>query len=386
METLKKWQDKKIIKIITGIRRCGKSTLLKQFQEYLQDSGIPLKQCIAINFESMASEPLMEYHALYDYVTSKLKKKKMNYLFFDEIQLVPQFQKVINSLFLLDNVDIYLTGSNAHLLSGELATLLSGRYVEIKMQPFTFKEFHTYLKGNPQNDFSLYCKKGGFPYVLSLTDEEQENQYLSSIYDSIILKDVAARKSTIDLPLINTLTRFLADNIGNFVSNKKIADFLTSDGRKTTSVTIASYVEALKNAFTIYEAKRYDIKGKQILCSLEKFYLADIGLRTFLLGSYTKDFGRILENIVYMELLHRGYNVTIGKLREKKIDFIAEKKGNKIYYQVAASVLDPRTFQREIAPLKSITDNFPKYIISQDKEMLGDNGITQKNIVDFLLE
>lgn len=386
MDNLIKWQNQKIIKIITGVRRCGKSTLLQQFQNYLQENGVSPEQCIAINFEDITAEPLQEYHALYEYVVGKLIPNKMNYLFFDEIQFVPKFQKAINSLLLRDNVDIYLTGSNAYLLSGELATLLSGRYIEIKMQPFTFKEFHFFLQGTPQEDFLLYCKKGGFPYAAGLQDEEQEDQYLSSIYDSILLKDVAARKKTIDLPLINNLMRFLADNIGNIVSSKKIADYLTSDGRKTNAVTITSHLKALKDAFIIYEAKRYDIKGKQLLRSLEKYYLTDLGFRSFLLGPQTKDLGRILENIVYLELVHRGYNVTVGKMREKEVDFIAEKKGAKIYFQVSASVKDPQTFKREITPLRETGDSYPKYILSLDEELLGEDGINQKNIIDFLLE
>ena len=384
MNKLLQWQDKQIIKVITGVRRSGKSTLLKLFCEYLKNTGMPDSACISINFEDIRFEKLLEYHRLYDHISSLLVPGRKNYIFLDEIQMVPNFQQAVNSLFLRDDVDIYLTGSNAKMLSGELATLLSGRYVEIKMLPFSFHEYYEAVGGDQKKAFFSYLQHGGFPYAANLTDETWRD-YLSGIYSTVLLKDIAARKRVADIPLLETVIRFLADNVGNIVSIKKIADTLSSDGRKTTTITIDSYVEALKEAFLIYEARRYDIKGKQHLRSLEKYYLVDLGLRTLLTGERNRDLGHILENIIYLELLRRGYTVNIGKVDRLEVDFVAERGSERIYCQVAASVMDQTTYEREFSPLKKIRDNYPKYVLTLDEYPMGENGILQKNIIQFLL-
>ena len=386
MEKLKKMKDKKIIKVVTGIRRCGKSTLLLIFRAYLKECGVTDNQIISVNFEDIASEPLLDYKKLHAYVIERLLPGKMTYVFLDEIQNVPQFQKAVDSLFIKDNVDVYITGSNAQLLSGELATLLSGRYIEISMLPLSFAEYYELVGGDKRDTWNSYYRNGGFPYTAAILDDDICRDYLMGIYNTVLLKDVVARKRISDIPLLESVIKFIFDNVGNIVSAKKIADSLTSYGRKTTSVTVESYIEALTSAFVLYKVGRYDVKGKQYLKSLEKYYLVDIGLRRMLLGDKNTDIGHILENIVYLELLRRGYTVSIGKVEDKEIDFIAVMGDDKVYYQVAASILDPATFEREIAPLKKVADHYPKFILSMDELPMGDEGIKQVNIVDFLLE
>lgn len=386
MEKLKKMKDKKIIKVITGIRRCGKSTLLLMFRAYLKECGIEDNQIISINFEDITNEYLLDYRKLHEHVTNLLIPGKMTYVFLDEVQNVPQFQKAVDSLFIKDDVDVYITGSNAQMLSGELATLLSGRYIEISMLPLSFAEYYELVGGDQRDAWNNYFKNGGFPYTAVIEDEDIRRDYLMGIYNTVLLKDVVARKRISDIPLLESVIKFLFDNIGNIVSSKKIADSLTSYGRKTTSVTVENYVEALTSAFILYKVNRYDIKGKQHLKSLEKYYLVDIGLPRMLLGDKNADIGHILENIVYLELLRRGYTVDIGKVDDKEIDFIAMLGSDKIYYQVSATILDPVTFQREIAPLKKVADHYPKFIISMDELPMDEDGIKQINIVDFLLE
>ena len=386
MEKLKKMKDKKIIKVVTGIRRCGKSTLLLMFRTYLKECGTMDNQIISVNFEDMANEPLLDCKKLHEYITERLIPGKMTYVFLDEIQNVPQFQKAVDSLFTKDNVDVYITGSNANLLSGELATLLSGRYIEINMLPLSFAEYYELVGGEKRDAWNSYYRNGGFPYTATIEDDDIRRDYLLGIYKTVLLKDVVARKRISDVFLLEMVIKFLFDNIGNIVSAKKIADNLTSYGRKTTSVTVESYIEALTGAFVLYKTGRYDIKGKQYLKSLEKYYLVDIGLRHMLLGDKNTDIGHLLENIVYLELLRRGYTVSIGKVDDKEIDFIAVKGDSKVYYQVAASILDPTTFEREIAPLKKVADHYPKFILSMDELPMGVDGIKQINVVDFLLE
>ncbi|MGV8907253.1 MAG: ATP-binding protein [Acetobacterium sp.] len=385
MEKLKKMKDKKIIKVITGIRRCGKSTLLLMFRTYLKECGIEDNQIISVNFEDLANEHLLDYRKLHEYVTKLLIPGKMTYVFLDEVQNVPQFQKAVDSLFIKNDVDVYITGSNAQMLSGELATLLSGRYIEISMLPLSFAEYYEMVGGDQRDAWNRYFKNGGFPYTAAIEDEDIRRDYLMGIYNTVLLKDVVARKRISDIPLLESVIKFLFDNIGNIVSSKKIADSLTSYGRKTTSVTVENYVEALTSAFILYKVNRYDVKGKQHLKSLEKYYLVDIGLRRMLLGDKNADIGHILENIVYLELLRRGYTVDIGKVDDKEIDFIAMTGGDKVYYQVSASILDPATFEREITPLKKVADHYPKFILSMDELSMDNDGIKQVNIVDFLL-
>ena len=386
MEKLKKLKDKKIIKVVTGIRRCGKSTLLLLFRQYLKECGVEDAQIVAVNFEDVASEPLLDYKKLHQYVTDRLVPGKMTYVFLDEVQNVRQFQKAVDSLFIKDHVDLYITGSNANILSGELATLLSGRYIEISMLPLSFAEYFELIGGDKRNAWNAYYRNGGFPYAAAIEDEDIRKDYIAGIYNTVLLKDIVTRKRISDIPLLESVIKFLFDNIGNIVSSKKISDSLTSYGRKTTSVTVENYIDALTEAFVLYKAGRYDVKGKQYLKSLEKYYLVDISLRRLLLGDKNTDIGHILENIVYLELIRRGYAVTIGKVDDKEIDFIAETGGDKIYYQVSASILDPATFAREIEPLKKANDHYPKFILSMDEIPIGEDGIKQVNIVDFLLE
>ena len=387
LEKLKKLKDKQMIKVVTGVRRCGKSTLLKQFRDYLMNEcGVTQEQIIFINFEDLAYEHLLDYKALYQYITERLCENKKNYIFLDEIQAVSNFQKTVDSLFIKDNVDLYITGSNAYLLSGELATLLSGRYVEISILPLSFAEYYELVGGNKRDAWQNYFKCGGFPYAASLEEDDIRTDYLRGIYHTVLLKDIVARKKVQDVMLLESVVKFLFDNIGNIVSSKKISDSLVSNGRKTTSATIENYIEALTESFILYKTNRYDVKGKQHLKSLEKYYLVDVGLRRLLLGDKNADIGHILENIVYLELIRRGYKVAIGKIGDLEIDFIAEYNGEKIYYQVAASVLSPETFSREIAPLQKVTDNYPKFIISMDEISINEDGIKQINIIDFLMQ
>ncbi len=385
LEKLKKLKDMKIIKVVTGFRRCGKSTLLLQFQEYLKECGADSSQIISINFENLEYEHLLNYKALYSYVAERLQPDKTTYIFLDEIQLVEQYQKAVDSLFVKDNADVYITGSNAKMLSGELATLLSGRYVEIEMLPFSFAEFYELVGGDKRDAWKRYFTNGGLPYTASIDDEDILRDYLLGIYNTVLLKDVVERRKIQDVPLLRSVVKFLFENIGNIVSSKKISDSLVSFGRKTTSVTVENYIESLLEAYVIYKADRYDVKGKQHLKSLEKYYIVDIGLRKLLIGRKNADIGHILENIIYLELLRRGFDVSIGKVDDSEIDFIAEKNGDKEYYQVSASVLDPTTFEREIAPLRRVQDNFPKYIITMDDFSSNNDGIKQINAIDFLL-
>jgi len=385
MNKLIKMKDEKIIRVITGVRRCGKSTLLVLFQDYLKQNGVTGDQIISINFEDMRYEPLLDYRNLYEYVSARLCGDKRTYIFLDEIQSVPEFQKVVDSLFIKDNTDIYITGSNAYLLSGDLATLLSGRYIEINMLPLSFSEYFE-LKGGAKRDaFTSFYKNGAFPQAALITDDEIRAEYIRGIYNTVLLKDIVARKRINDVELLESVTRFLFDNIGNIVSSKKIADSLTSYGRKTTSITVENYLIALMDAYILYKAPRYDIKGKQQLQSLEKYYVSDIGLRHAALGDRDRDIGRILENIVYLELIRRGFTVRVGKMDDKEIDFVATAGDQKIYYQIAASVLDPATFTREFEPLRSVRDHYPKFILTMDELPSGRDGIKQVNIVDFLL-
>ena len=386
LEKLIKSKDKQIIKVVTGVRRCGKSTLLEQYQKYLLENGVEKEQIISINFEKIENEPLLEYHALYDYVSKLLVNDKMTYVFLDEIQTVPMFQKAVDSLFVNKNVDIYVTGSNAYMLSGELATLLSGRYIEIQMLPLSFSEYFELVGGDRREAWKNYFINGGFPYITFIEDEDIRKDYLSGIYHTVLLKDIVTRKKIQDVSLLESVIRFLFDNIGNIVSSKKISDSLTSYGRKTTSATIENYIEALQESFILYKVGRYDVKGKQYLKSLEKYYLVDTSLRRLLLGDKNSDIGHILENIVYLELIRRGYKVSIGKVGELEIDFVAEKGIDRIYYQVSASVIDENTFRREITPLKKINDHYSKFIITMDEIPMIEDGIKQINIVDFLLE
>ncbi|HAN09581.1 MAG TPA: ATPase [Clostridiales bacterium] len=384
------FKDRDLIKIVTGIRRCGKSTLLELFREYLLDNGVDEGQIIAINFENVEYNHLLDFMELHKYVKERVQKGKKNYLFFDEIQNVPSFEKAINSLHLDKNIDIYLTGSNAYMLSGELATLLSGRYVEIEMLPLSFDEYISAvgIEGNLETKYKEYLEFGAFPYILELDkDEDAIRDYLTGIFNTIILKDVVVRKKVSDPLMLESVVKFMFGNIGNACSMKKISDTMTSDGRKITSKTVETYISGLVDSFIFYRAKRYDLKGKQLLKTNEKYYAADIGLKYFVQGRKGEDIGHILENVVYLELRRRGNKVHIGKVDQYEIDFIAEGIKGTEYYQVAASVRDRSTLERELNSLRKTGDDYPKYLITMDNDpQVSHDGIRQINIIDFLLK
>jgi predicted AAA+ superfamily ATPase len=390
LEKLIGFKDKQLIKVITGVRRCGKSTLFEIFQDYLLENGVDKKQIIAINFEDADFEELTDYKKLYKYLSDKLVKDKMNYIFLDEIQNVPEFQKAVDSLYIKKNVDLYITGSNAYFLSGELATLLSGRYVEIKMLPLSFKEFLSTFedKTDLARKFRTYLEHGSFPYVLNLNnDKKLINDYLSGIYNTVILKDVVARKNISDVSILESIVKFMFDNVGNRTSAKKISDTMTSYGRKITSPTVENYLSALINSFIFYRSNRYDVVGKQYLKTGEKYYAVDLGLKYFLLGAKKQDLGHNLENIIYLELLRRGYEVYTGKVGVNEVDFIAIRGGIREYYQVAQTVQSEETLARELKSLYCIKDHYQKFLITMDELSLTTHeGIKQINAIDWLLE
>ena len=387
---LNKWRDKNVIKVVTGIRRCGKSSLLRMYRDMLLSEGVSQEQVQDYNFEDLDNEPFLDYKALYAQVKKNLCLHKMNYLFFDEIQMVEKFQKVIDSLFLLDNVDIYLTGSNAYLLSGEIATLLTGRYVEINLYPFSFKEFMFAMPPHIslENAYRQYIEVGSFPYVLQIRDDkEMVREYLTGLYNTIVLKDVVSRRKITDVMILQSVVRFLADNIGNISVVKRISDTMTSLGRKITSHTLESYISALTDSFIFYPVQRYDAKGKQLLKVGQKLYLADIGLRQVINGTKGGDLGHILENVVYLELARRGGEIYVGKIGDKEIDFLVINGEHKAYYQVSLSVREETTMQRELAPLLSISDSYPKYLLTLDNDPITyHDGIKQQYVLDWLME
>lgn len=388
-ERLRNLKHKKLIKIVTGIRRCGKSTVLDMFKEELLSNGVEENQIIFINFEDYENKSLRNPEYLYDYIKQRLTSK-MNYIFLDEIQRVEDFPEVVDSLYIKDNVDLYLTGSNSSLLSSEIATLISGRYVEIKMLPFSFKEFvkATNQTENLSSAYRQYIETSSFPYVLELLQTPQEiTAYLEGIYNTILVKDIIDRKKIADSNVLKSVTQFLFDNIGSELSSKKIADTLTSNGRKSDSKTIEKYVTSLEESFIVYRANRYNIKGKEYLKSLEKYYVADIGLRNFMLGKKSMDVGHILENVIYLELLRRGYSVYIGKVDDMEIDFVAQNQHGNTYIQVAATVRDENTLKRELRSLQAVKDNYPKILLTLDDDPEADyDGIIRKNALDWLME
>ncbi len=391
------WKDKKVIKVITGIRRCGKSTLMNFYREYLLHSGVKEDNIIYLNFEDLENESLLNYSALYEYIKSKIKTKKKYYILLDEIQKVEDFQKAVDSIALKDNTDIVITGSNAYLLSGELATLLSGRYVEIKMLPLSFKEFCE-IKGGTDHDslFAEYLKNGALPYVASLDDESLTEIYLEGIYNTIIIKDIEERqkrkeadsekRKVNDIVLLKNIAKFLAANIGNPVSVKSIADFIVSSGRKVSQNTVSDYIEALTEPYIFYAAERYDVSGKQLLKTNLKYYIADLGLRRYMVQKKNYDLGFMLENVIYFELLRRGYRVNVGKINSLEVDFVATKEEKIQYIQVTADMTNESTFKREMKALNAIADNYEKTVITLDKFTQGNyDGIKVVNAIDWLL-
>lgn len=389
LERLRNLKHKKLIKILTGIRRCGKSTVLEMFKNELLKNGVDENQIIFINFEDYENKSLRNPDVLYNHI-KKLLTPKMNYIFLDEIQRVENFPEVVDSLYIKDNVDLYLTGSNSSLLSSEIATLISGRYVEIKMQPFSFAEFvmATGQSENLSKAYRQYIETSSFPYVLELLQTPQEiNSYLEGIYNTILVKDIIDRKKIADTNVLKSVTQFIFDNIGLELSSKRIADTLTSNGRKSDPKTIEKYVSSLEESFIINKANRYNIKGKEYLKSLEKYYVSDIGLRNFMLGKKAMDVGHILENIIYLELLRRGYSVYVGKIDDMEIDFVAQNQQGNFYIQVAASVRDKNTLKRELRSLQAIKDNYPKILLTLDDDPEGDyEGIIRKNALDWLVK
>ena len=398
LEHLIQWKDEQVIKVVTGIRRCGKSTLLLQYQEWLKASGVSDEQIVTINFEELEYEELQDYKKLYAYLKNRLCKGKMTYIFLDEIQKVSAFEKVVDSLYVKPQVDLYVTGSNAYMLSGDLATLLTGRYVEIKMLPLSFYEFLEITGSGQEQGLSEYMRDGGLPYVavMDRTPEKVET-YLEGIYNTVIVKDIEdrqARKESDsdkrkinDILLLKTIAKYLASIVGNPVSIRSITDYFISNGRKISPNTVSDYVEALTESFIFYPAERFDIIGKQLLKANRKMYIVDLGLRNHILPRRQYDLGFSLENIVYFELLRRGYRVMIGKIGSTEVDFVAEKQGTYTYFQVTADMTAQETFEREMKPLRRIRDNYEKIVLTGDRLTLGNyDGIQVKYLPDWLLE
>lgn len=387
---LKDWKDKQIIKVVSGVRRCGKSTLFEIYQDYLRSIGVSDDQIIAINFEEAENESLLEYHALYDYVKSLMQPSKMNYIFLDEIQHVAEYQKAVDSLFVKKNADVYITGSNAYFMSGELATLLSGRYVELKMLPLSFSEYAGAFSGNISKEelYRNYVYNSSFPYTLELKDRRNVYAYLDGIYNTVVLNDIVARKRVLDTSMLKSVLKFMIDNIGNLLTAKRIADCMTSAGRKISNHTVENYLEGVTDSLLMYRVGRYDVKGKEYLRLLDKYYLVDVGLRYYLLGTRNVDYGHILENVIYLELIRRGYTVYAGRAGRSEIDFVVlDCDGNLEYYQVVWTVHDKDTLARELSPLDSIQDHNPKWLITMDNNPpVSYNGIKQVYALDWLLK
>ena len=391
LEELKRWKEKDLIKVVTGIRRCGKSTLFDLFIDYLKSIGVSEKQIIKINLED-ADYDFKDYKELYNYIKTNLIPDKMNYVFLDEVQNVPEFQRAVDSLYIKKNVDVYITGSNAYLLSGELATLLSGRYIEIKMLPLSFKE---YVSAFPNNNnyyqlFLEYMRNGGMPGNLSIIDTNPNDidKYMDGIFSTIVYKDIMARNNITDKILLENILKFIYDSIGSPISTKKISDTLTSKGMSTSNHTVENYITAFIESFLIYKAERFDVKGKNLLARDYKYYVVDTGLRSYLLGKKAdSDMGHILENIVYLELLRRGYKVYVGKVDDLEVDFVAENREGLKYFQVALSVRDDKVLERELKSLQRTGDHYPKYLLTLDMDLESDyDGITKINVVDWLLD
>lgn len=396
LKKIRNFIDKPVIKVITGMRRSGKSMILKLISQELLEKGILSQNIIYINFESLMFSDLTEFKTLYNYIIEKSKTLTGKvYILLDEIQEVEHWEKAVNSFMVDLDCDIYITGSNANLLSSELATYIAGRYVEIKVYPLSFKEYIDFAKiQNPQNIlsneeyFEQYLQFGGLPGIHNFSyDKSNIYQYLSDIYSSILLKDVVAKNNIRDVELLERIILYIFDNIGNTFSAKNVSDFLKSQGRKLSRETVYNYLKALKSAYIISSVQRYDIKGKALLETMEKFYLTDLGFRHAKLGYRPNDIAGYLENIIYLELIRRKYTVNIGKLGTKEIDFIGTLENEKLYIQVTYLLASPETVEREFSPLKKIEDNYPKYVLSMDN--LGEyniDGIVRKRIIDFLLE
>ena len=392
MNKLLAYKDTEFIKVITGIRRCGKSSLLKLLMEKILEQNSK-SNVIYMNFESFEFDDIINYKDMYNKIKQKINYNEKNYILLDEVQRVVNWEKAVNALTVDFNSDIYITGSNAYLLSSELSTFLSGRYVEIKVLPLSFKEFLDFTKFEDnitmEDKFVEYLKFGGMPGIITLKNEENlyENA-IKGIYNTVFMQDVIERNKLVDATLLEKILKFLMSNIGSLISSKKIADFLTSQGTKVTHNTVLNYLEMLENAYIIYRVPRYDIKGKELLKTLEKYYIIDTGIRNVILGFRNSDLGHIIENIVYFELLRRNYDVTIGKTDSMEVDFIATNSNDKKYYQVTYTMLDDNVKNRELKSLQNINDNYEKTVLTMDKlyNNISEDGIKIKYLIDFLLE
>lgn len=386
LDFLIKLKDKKIIKVVTGIRRCGKSTLFKLYREYLLKNGTNENQIISINFENPNEAKITDWMDLYNVIENKLLKDKMNYIFLDEIQIIPSFERIVNGLFIKENTDIYITGLNSYMLSGELATYLTGRYMQVHMLPLSYKEyFSTTDEKNELKIYQNYIENGGFPYLINLqNDKNLIRNYLDGIYNTVLMKDVISRNNIKDVMILDSIIKFIFDNIGQLVSTNKISNTLNSNNRKNSVNTVESYLSNLMDSYIIYKVSRYDIKGKEYLKTGDKYYLCDLGLRNYLLGEI-RDAGSILENIIFLELKRLNYEIYIGKLEDKEVDFVIKDNDGIKYIQVSLSVREENTLKRELEVLESIRDNYPKYIITLDYDTNNYNGIKQISAIDFLL-
>lgn len=399
LEKLKLWKDEQVIKVVTGIRRCGKSTLLMQYQDYLKQSGVDADRIIAINFEELEYEELCDYKKLYEYIKARLSSDKTTYIFLDEIQKVPYFEKAVDSLYVKQGTDIYITGSNAYMLSGDLATLLSGRYVEISMLPLSFAEYLQVNSKDKDSAFADYMRYGGMPFIATAEKtEEKITTYLEGIYNTVIVKDIEDRQKRkewdnsdtgriTDISLLKTVAKYLSSVIGSLVTVRSITNYLVSSGRKISPNTVSDYVNALTESFIFYPAERFDIVGKQLLKTNTKYYMVDLGIRNLILPKKSYDLGFSVENVVYFELLRRGYKVSVGKYGNTEIDFVAERNGELEYIQVTADMTAKETFDRALAPLTTIKDNYRKRVLTLDKFTVGNyDGIEVKNVVEWLTD
>ena len=376
------------IKIITGIRRCGKSKLMQAYIEYLK-SHVDNCNIIYIDFMDLAFEEIKEYHALHAYVEAQYQANKVNYLFVDEVQMCPQFELAINSLYAKEKYDIYLTGSNAFLLSADLATLFTGRYIEIHVFPFSFSEYCRYYEETKDIDqlFEDYTIKGGLAGSYAYKTEKDRINYIKEVYETIVTRDLVQKYALPDTLVLQRLSEFLMDNVSNLTSPNKVSQLLTANNTQTNHVTIGKYIKYLCNAFVFYDVKRYDIRGRKYLESSEKFYLCDTGIRYAILGSRNMDYGRMYENMVCIELLRRGYDVYVGKLYQKEVDFVVQKGDEKIYIQVSDNITAPDTFERECRPLLQIRDAYPKMILARTRHpKYSYEGIDIYDVADWLLQ
>jgi len=396
LDFLVRSKDRQIIKVVSGLRRSGKSTLFEIYRNWLLKNGVMPEQMISVNFEELDHEHLTDYRLLYNHINRLLLPDKQNYVFLDEIQHVAEFEKAVDSLFIKKNVDLYITGSNAYFMAGDLATLLTGRYIELRMLPLSFAEYCEGLSlfvsersMTRMEKYATYLSESSLPYTLQLHGRQKDiREYLEGLYNSILLKDIVMRLKVSDVMMLESVAKFVFDSIGSLLSTSKIANTMTSNGRKIDQKTVEKYLKGLTDSLIVYRANRYSIKGKQHLATLEKYYVADIGFRHFLIGSSKTDQGHILENMVYLELLRRGNEVYVGHLPDGEVDFVTQNASGITYYQVAATVLDENTLKRELASLEKISDNHPKILLTLDEIGAGTshNGIRQFNALEWMLE